>query len=59
MNLTNKRYYFELTTAPNVIWAELSKMNLAPSSPVMVLNPDDISLSGNVTEKFKAAKAAF
>ena len=23
MNLTDKRYYFELTTAPNVIWADL------------------------------------
>jgi choloylglycine hydrolase len=59
MNLTNKRYYFELTTAPNVIWADLLEMNLGPGSPAMVLNPDDIALSGNVTEKFKAAKAAF
>jgi hypothetical protein len=25
----------------------------------MVLNPDDIALSGDVTDKFKAAKAAF
>jgi choloylglycine hydrolase len=59
MNLTDKSYYFELTTAPNVIWADLLKMNLAAGSPVMVLNPYDIALSGNVTDKFKAAKAAF
>jgi penicillin V acylase-like amidase (Ntn superfamily) len=59
MNLTNKRYYFELTTAPNVIWADLSAMKLSPGSPVMVLNPHDIALSGNVTDKFEAAKAAF
>jgi hypothetical protein len=25
----------------------------------MMLNPDDIGLSGNVTDKFKAAKALF
>jgi len=59
MNLTDKRYYFELTTAPNVIWADLLQTNLTAGSPVMVLNPDDIALSGNVTDKFNAAKAAF
>jgi penicillin V acylase-like amidase (Ntn superfamily) len=59
MNLTDKRYYFELTTSPNVIWADLLKMNLKPGASVMVLNPDDIALSGNVTDKFKAAKARF
>jgi penicillin V acylase-like amidase (Ntn superfamily) len=59
MNLTGRRYYFELSTAPNVIWADLLEMNLVPGSPAMVLNPDDIALSGNVTKKFNAAKAAF
>ena len=59
MNLTDKRYYFELSTAPNVIWTDLLEMKLAPGSPVMILNPDDIALSGDVTDKFKAAKAAF
>jgi penicillin V acylase-like amidase (Ntn superfamily) len=59
MNLTDKRYYFELTTSPNVIWADLLKMNLKASASVMVLHPDDIALSGNVTDKFKAAKAPF
>ncbi|MGC1349259.1 MAG: linear amide C-N hydrolase [Xanthobacteraceae bacterium] len=59
MNLTDTRYYFELTTSPNVIWADLLKMNLKPGASVMVLNPDDIALSGNVTGKFKAAKAPF
>jgi hypothetical protein len=34
-------------------------MNLAPGAPAMVLNPDDIALSGDVTDKFKSAKAAF
>jgi len=59
MNLTDKRYYFELSTAPNVIWTDLLKMNLAAGAPVMMLNPDDIGLSGNVTDKFKAAKVLF
>ncbi len=59
LNLTDKRYYFELTTSPNVIWADLLKMNLKPGASVMVLNPNNIALSGNVTDKFKAAKPPF
>jgi len=59
MNLADKRYYFELSTAPNVVWADLLEMNLAPSAPTMVLNPTNVALSGNVTDKFKAARAAF
>jgi penicillin V acylase-like amidase (Ntn superfamily) len=59
MNLTDKRYYFELTTSPNVIWADLTRMDRSAAAPVMVLNPDDIALSGDVTGKFKPAKAAF
>jgi penicillin V acylase-like amidase (Ntn superfamily) len=58
MNLTNLRYYFELTTSPNVIWADLGRFNLANGAPVMVLNPDNIDLSGNVTDKFQKAGMA-
>lgn len=58
MNLTNRRYFFELTTSPNVIWADLSKFDFNPGAPVMVLNPDDISLSGNVSDKFQKAQTA-
>ena len=53
MDLTNKRYFFELTNQPNVIWADLSKFDLEKGAPVMVLDPHDIELSGNVSGKFK------
>ncbi|MCI0467507.1 MAG: linear amide C-N hydrolase [Beijerinckiaceae bacterium] len=60
INLTNKRYFFELTTSPNVIWADLAKFDLSPGAPGMVLNPGDVELSGDVTQKFKkAAKVPF
>ncbi|MEI6068237.1 MAG: linear amide C-N hydrolase [Methylococcaceae bacterium] len=60
MDLTHQRYFFELTTSPNVIWAELAKFKLAAGAPVMVLNPDNIKLSGDVSGKFrKAANALF
>jgi len=60
MNLTNKRYFFELTDMPNVIWVDLLKFDLKERAPVMVLDPHNLELSGNVTEKFqKVAKAPY
>jgi penicillin V acylase-like amidase (Ntn superfamily) len=58
-DLTDKRYFFELTTAPNVIWTDLSKLNLAEGGPVLTLNPNTIDLSGDVTSQFQPAKAPF
>ncbi|WP_255874241.1 linear amide C-N hydrolase [Microbulbifer elongatus] len=55
INLTDRRYFFELTTSPNVIWADLDSFQLAAGSPVMRLEPDSISLSGDVSEKFRPA----
>ncbi|MGZ9032225.1 MAG: linear amide C-N hydrolase [Burkholderiaceae bacterium] len=54
-DLTNRRYFFELTTAPNVIWMDLARFNLAVGAPVMILDPDNIDLSGNVSTMFKEA----
>jgi penicillin V acylase-like amidase (Ntn superfamily) len=58
-DLTGKRYFFELTTAPNVIWTDLSRLNLAEGAPVLTLNPNNIDLSGDVTSQFQPAKAPF
>jgi len=58
-NLKDKRYFFELTTAPNVIWTDFSKLNLAEGAPVLTLNPNNIDLSGDVTSQFQPAKAPF
>lgn len=59
MDLTNRRYFFELTNSPNVIWAELSRFNLDPGAPVMTLAPDDIHLAGDVSAKFVETQAPF
>ncbi len=58
-DLTNKIYFFELTTSPNVIWTELGKFDLKPGAPVQQLNPDNIDLSGDVSGDYKPAKAPF
>lgn len=60
IDLTDRRYYFELSTAPNLIWADLEKFDLAAGAPVMELDPNNINLSGDVTADFrKVDKAPF
>lgn len=59
IDLGKRWYFFELTTLPSVVWADLTKFNLKPGAPVMMLDPDSISLAGNVTEKFKKTRAPF
>jgi penicillin V acylase-like amidase (Ntn superfamily) len=53
INLTKLRYYFELTTSPNVVWADLSKFDLSIGAPVRTLDPNNVDLSGDVTDKFQ------
>jgi choloylglycine hydrolase len=60
IDLTNKKYYFELSTSPNVIWVDLAKLNFEAGAPVMLLDPDNIDLSGEVSARFiKAGQAPF
>ncbi len=59
MNLTCRRYYFELTTSPNVVWADLDRFDLVPGAPVLALDPDSIELSGNVSGLFTQTQAPF
>ena len=60
LNLTDKRYFFELTTSPNVVWADLAKFDLSEGAPAWEIDPDNIDLSGDISAKFqKLDKAPF
>ncbi|MEO9929807.1 linear amide C-N hydrolase [Rhodopirellula bahusiensis] len=59
INLSDRRYFFELTTSPNVIWADLNRFQLEPGSPVKTLDPDSLNLSGDVTEEFQETETPF
>jgi penicillin V acylase-like amidase (Ntn superfamily) len=52
---TERRYSFESTTSPNVVWIELSQLDFAPGSSErqldLVNEPDRV---GDVTEEFVA-----
>jgi penicillin V acylase-like amidase (Ntn superfamily) len=58
-DLSKVRYYFELTTAPNVIWTDLKKLDLGNGAPVLTLDVNNIDLSGDVSGKFKRSAAPF
>lgn len=56
IDLTNLRYFFELSNSPNVVWVNLDQLDLKAGAPVLSLDPDNIELSGNVTSKFEKVK---
>jgi choloylglycine hydrolase len=58
-DLTTKTYFFQLTTSPSVIWVELSKFIPPAGGQVLMLDPDNIALAGDVTARFQPAKAPF
>jgi penicillin V acylase-like amidase (Ntn superfamily) len=58
-DLTNRTYFFELTTSPSLIWAELDGLDLAEGDPATAVDPYDASLAGNVTAHFAAREIGF
>ena len=53
LDLTHRRYYFELTTNLGLIWVDLSRINFEPAAPVLSLDPAKINFAGDVTDKFQ------
>lgn len=55
-DLTNKRYYFEFTNMPNVVWMDLEKLNLSAGAPVQMFDlAADLEATGDVASKFRTA----
>lgn len=60
VNLTDRKYCFELTRSPNMFWVDLAKLDFKQGAPVLSLNPDNIDLAGEVSGRFvKGARAPF
>ncbi len=56
-DLTNKRYYFEFTNMPNVVWMDLDKLNLEAGAPVQMFDfASDLEAAGDVSSRFRTAK---
>lgn len=57
-DLTNKRFVFESTTRPNIVWMDLGDMDFTEGSPQLKLDlVNDLTLegglSGNVSKRFE------
>jgi len=57
IDLTDKVYFFELSTSPNVIWVQFD--DLAPADEPLELDPYDETLVGNVTAQFQQRQIPF
>ncbi len=51
-DLTNRTYFFELTTSPNIIWVEMDRLTVDEGSPALFVDPYDYALVGDVTDRF-------
>ena len=53
-DLKNKRYYFEFSRMPNVVWVDLEKLDLSKGASEQVFNlAKDIEAAGEVSGKFQ------
>lgn len=50
-DVTNKIYYFNSTSAPNIIWVDLNKVDFTEGSPILSIDPTDIKLKGDITKE--------
>lgn len=62
IDLTRRRFVFESTTRPNIVWVDLDKLNFAEGAPQMKLNlVDELAveqgIAGEVSQKFTSGTA--
>ena len=55
-DLNNKIYYFNSTTTPNIIWLDFNNLNFSQGEPVLVLDPNALTLVGEVSKMTKSMK---
>jgi penicillin V acylase-like amidase (Ntn superfamily) len=58
-DLTNRMYFFELTTSPNVIWVNLDALPLPDGGEPLAVDPYDDTMVGDVTTRFAPRQVGF
>jgi choloylglycine hydrolase len=58
-DLTNRTYFFELTTSPNTVWIELDGLDLSEGSEPRAINPYDETLVGDITSRLTPYRPEF
>jgi hypothetical protein len=59
IDLTQKLYFFELSTSPNVIWIDFDALNLGEQPGPLEIDLYDTTLAGDVTSRFQPQQVAF
>ena len=59
VDLTNRQYFFELSTSPTVIWVDMDRLNLSAATGPLAVDPYDESLIGDVTGLLAAREIPF
>ena len=59
INNSGRRDYVELTNSPSLVWVDLNKLDCSEGAPVLMLDPDNIDLCGDVTSELQPADAPF
>lgn len=55
-DLTHLTYYFESMSTGNRVWVNLSEVNLNAGAPVMKFDTANLAVTGDISNKFVAAK---
>lgn len=55
-DVTHGTYYFNWAKNPNIVWVELDRLDFSEGKPVMMLDPRNPSLVGDVSRSFTEAK---
>ena len=58
-DVTHRAYYFELTTSPSVLWAQLDHLDISEGTQPHGVDPYDPSLAGDVTSRFAPVTLKF
>lgn len=55
VDVTNRTYYFQPTTSPNLIWLDLGELDLDEGSPTRRIDPRQLDLVGDVDDHLAPA----
>ena len=58
-DLTNRVYFFELTTSPNTIWVRFDDLTLDDGGDPLIVDPYDETMVGNVTTRMAPGHIGF
>ena len=58
-DLTKRKFYFQSTLSPNLIWLELDRLSLVERARVLTLDPREQYLLGDVADQLEIAQPPF